>query len=216
MSKIYKLNDPKVWAMPVKDSKEPFVEVSKKYPRLFYDRTRKNVYKYSEPALFLRRGVAERLLIAQNYLPKGIILKIKEGHRPLKVQKIIYDEHLAHLRIKYPGKSEKFYKDKAVEWVAPPGNIPPHSTGGAVDLTLMTTKGKELDMGQRVNDGGSASSTFAKNITSLAKKNRKILIKTMERAGFVNYPHEWWHWSYGDRYWAFISKSNHAIYGSKK
>jgi D-alanyl-D-alanine dipeptidase len=24
-------------------------------------------------------------------------------------------------------------------------------------------------------------------------------------AGFVNYPPEWWHWSYGDKYWAFIS-----------
>ena len=32
--------------------------------------------------------------------------------------------------------------------------------------------------------------------------------------GFVNYPTEYWHWSYGDKYWAFIKKQPFAIYDS--
>jgi hypothetical protein len=35
----------------------------------------------------------------------------------------------------------------------------------------------------------------------------------MGSAGFINYSTEWWHWSYGDRYWALITKADSAIYG---
>jgi D-alanyl-D-alanine dipeptidase len=35
----------------------------------------------------------------------------------------------------------------------------------------------------------------------------------MTGAGFVNYPYEWWHYSYGDRYWAFVKGTRPAIYG---
>ena len=31
--------------------------------------------------------------------------------------------------------------------------------------------------------------------------------------GLVNYPTEWWHWSFGDRYWALVTGAEHAIYG---
>jgi hypothetical protein len=31
--------------------------------------------------------------------------------------------------------------------------------------------------------------------------------------GFVNYPTEWWHWSYGDRYWALATGAPAACYG---
>jgi zinc D-Ala-D-Ala dipeptidase len=32
-------------------------------------------------------------------------------------------------------------------------------------------------------------------------------------AGLVNYPTEWWHWSYGDRYWAMMTGATAAVYG---
>ncbi len=43
------------------------------------------------------------------------------------------------------------------------------------------------------------------------EENRKILINCLERAGFINYPTEWWHWSYGDCYWAFMNNCD-ALY----
>jgi len=36
------------------------------------------------------------------------------------------------------------------------------------------------------------------------------MFKVLEKVGFVNYPKEFWHWSYGDIYWAKIKKK--AIY----
>ncbi|WP_329601537.1 MULTISPECIES: hypothetical protein [Burkholderia] len=39
------------------------------------------------------------------------------------------------------------------------------------------------------------------------------MIAALTRAGFTNYPSEWWHWSFGDRYWAVTQNESHAIYG---
>ncbi|WP_392960148.1 M15 family metallopeptidase [Streptomyces sp. LN245] len=50
-------------------------------------------------------------------------------------------------------------------------------------------------------------------LSGRARRHRDILARAMDGAGFVNYPTEWWHWSYGDRYWALISKADRAVYG---
>jgi hypothetical protein len=34
-----------------------------------------------------------------------------------------------------------------------------------------------------------------------------------EKRGRSNYPQEWWHWSYGDRYWAFQTSAEVTLYG---
>ncbi len=35
----------------------------------------------------------------------------------------------------------------------------------------------------------------------------------MKKQGFVNYPAEWWHWSYGDKMWAAYGKHPYAFFG---
>ncbi|MCK6437211.1 MAG: hypothetical protein L6Q58_09590 [Rivicola pingtungensis] len=35
----------------------------------------------------------------------------------------------------------------------------------------------------------------------------------MAAAGLVNYPQEWWHFSYGDQYWACVTGCAQARYG---
>ena len=39
----------------------------------------------------------------------------------------------------------------------------------------------------------------------LQPSSQSVLAKALHTAGLVNYPTEWWHWSYGDRYWAMAS-----------
>lgn len=34
----------------------------------------------------------------------------------------------------------------------------------------------------------------------------------MTEEGFVNYPAEWWHFSYGDKMWAAYSYKKYAFY----
>jgi D-alanyl-D-alanine dipeptidase len=55
--------------------------------------------------------------------------------------------------------------------------------------------------------------TYAPNISIEAKANRALMIDALTKSGFVNYPTEWWHWSYGDRYWAYHTGHSSAIYG---
>ena len=41
-----------------------------------------------------------------------------------------------------------------------------------------------------------------------------LLADALGGAGFVNYPTEWWHWSFGDRYWAYLTGRHAARYGA--
>ena len=98
-------------------------------------------------------------------------------------------------------------------------NIPPHATGGAIDVYLINDKGDPINMGIHPkdwmeDDDGSISLTASQKISAEAQKNRKIMSKVLSAVGFVNYPTEYWHWSYGDRYWAYHKNESHAIYGS--
>ena len=75
--------------------------------------------------------------------------------------------------------------------------------------TLADAHGRELDMGTRMNalpeESAGACYMQADNISSKARSHRDILSTALIAAGLVNYPTEWWHWSYGDRYWALTT-----------
>lgn len=93
----------------------------------------------------------------------------------------------------------------------------PHSTGGAVDLTLCTEDGVELDLGTAVDATPEASDnacfTDAPAVSAVARRRRRVMGDALRTAGLVNYPTEWWHWSYGDRYWALMTGASHTRYG---
>ena len=77
-----------------------------------------------------------------------------------------------------------------------------HLGGGAVDLTIVNGKGKELDMGGDTFDEREALNYYErkKNLTKREKeirKNRRLLKKVMTKAGFKAYSKEWVHWRYG-------------------
>jgi len=79
-----------------------------------------------------------------------------------------------------------------------------HRKGGSFDLTIVDKKGNELYMGTDHDDltKKAAIDYFEKKpklnlLGKQAKKNRRLLKRVMEKAGFVNYAAEWWHWSCG-------------------
>jgi D-alanyl-D-alanine dipeptidase len=85
--------------------------------------------------------------------------------------------------------------------VAPP-DIAPQPTGAAVVVTLCTTAGDELDLGTPVHAIAPPDSVDVADLGPDALANRRVLVIALSMAGLVNYPPLWWHWSYGDRYWA--------------
>jgi D-alanyl-D-alanine dipeptidase len=68
-------------------------------------------------------------------------------------------------------------------------------------------------MNANPEDNAGACYTHADNIGAEARAHREILGKALSGAGLVNYPTEWWHWSYGDRYWALTTGAPAALYG---
>ncbi|MFG2642565.1 M15 family metallopeptidase [Streptomyces sp. NPDC048370] len=90
----------------------------------------------------------------------------------------------------------------------------PHATGAAVDLTLCTVEGAPLWTGSAPGDARSPFRRLsAPGLDPVAAETRRHLGNAMTGAGLVNYPAAWWHWSYGDPYWARSSGARYARYG---
>jgi len=213
MDEIILISDPNVLKIPIEENGEELVGLFD-YSEILIDRRKKRPDEHYK----VRKGVLKKLIEAHTYLPAGMNFLVIESFRPLSIQARYFSEYSDELKKSHTEWDEKKIYSEASKYVAPPEIIPPHSTGGAIDLTLCDGNGKELDMGTRLNadpeESNNACFTLAENISDEARANRKILIDALSKASFVNYPTEWWHWSYGDRYWAYMTKSEHAVYGS--
>jgi zinc D-Ala-D-Ala dipeptidase len=211
---LWLISDPHVLAIPIADVGEPLVDVRELRGIRIDSRRRDNDGAYAQ----VRFEVGRRLLRAQASLPGGFCLLFVEGYRPLERQRLYFDRYLAALRKRHPRLPSERLREEAAKYVAPPEAVPPHSTGGAVDLTIASASGAECDMGTAVNasplETNGACFTASADISSTARANRDLLISAMTTAGFVNYETEWWHWSFGDRYWAHMCAQPAALYGA--
>ena len=210
MSEIILMSDPRVAAVPVRECGEPLADIRNSLlvdPRKQAD---------SDAVHYLREGVLVRLLKAQSRLPAGLKLLVVEGYRPPALQRRYFEDYAAKLRAGQPEWSRERIRSAASRFVSPP-EIAPHSAGAAVDLTLADADGCELDLGTRMNatpeESAGACYTDAPGISERARANREILGRALTAEGLVNYPTEWWHWSFGDRYWALTTGAASACYG---
>ncbi|GHG13382.1 D-alanyl-D-alanine dipeptidase [Amycolatopsis bullii] len=206
--------DPRVSAVPVRECGEPLIDIRTESSFLVDPRKQAD----SDAFHHLRKSLLERLLEAQARLPGGLRFLIIEGYRPPRLQRRYFDDYAARLRAGHPGWPGERIRSAASRFVSPP-EIAPHSAGAAVDLTLADADGRELDLGTPVNatpeDSGGACYTDAAGLGEQARTHRRILAQALLAEGFVNYPTEWWHWSFGDRYWALITGAAEARYGTR-
>ncbi|GIF51815.1 D-alanyl-D-alanine dipeptidase [Asanoa ferruginea] len=206
------LSDPRISAIPLGDVGEPLVDLRGVASLRVDDRLADADGAYAH----LREGAVARLLAAQRSLPDGLRLLVVEAYRPLRLQQEYFSGYQDELRSRYPAWDSARLHVEASKYVSPP-SVAPHSTGGTVDLTLVDAAGLEVDMGTAVNDSpvasGNACFTAATHIAPAARHNRYVLGVALRAAGFVNYPTEWWHWSYGDRYWALQTRADQTRYG---
>ena len=160
---------------------------------------------------WVRLTVYRMLIKAQEYLPEGLRLCLYEGYRSIGLQEQLFNNYFDKVKKKYPSWNHQEIFFETTKLVAPvtnidgSSNIPPHSTGGAIDVYLIDNNEQVVDMGIRVEDwmsdiDGRISQTNSSEISEKAKKYRSILSNALQAAGFVNCPTEYWHWSYGDRY----------------
>lgn len=207
------IGDVRIKSVPVIESGEEMMDLQKEAAFLACDHSEENKEGKS-PLLFMaRKGLVQRLEAAQALLPEGIRFLIKECYRPLAIQEESFNWYINELKKRRPDWGQDKLYEECSKLVAPV-EVAPHSTGGAVDLTLINSEGSPLDMGTFYDaeplQTDYATYTNAQNIPAQAKRNRRFLSEAMTKLGFVNYPTEWWHWSYGDKYWAFMTKASHA------
>lgn len=216
------ISDPKVLAIPIKDLQEPMIDI----------RTKGDIMIGPSPEIpdntnytFMRYTVYKKLKEAQTRLPSKYRFCLYEAYRSPELQKKLFEIHLTNIKNHYPNWSDDETFKEATKLFSPmtnpdgSQNIPPHSTGGAIDLYLVNMQGEPIDMGIHPKDwmqdiDGSLSLTGSTNISAEAVKNREIMFQALSSVGFVNYPTEYWHWSYGDKYWALLKHNHYAIYGT--
>lgn len=175
------------------------------------------ISNHPEFKILLRKSVYEKLIAAQQNLPKGWKIAIKAGYRPPSVQKELFNKFCQYLSSKYPDMTADLLLKEARQMVSDPEiSTPPHTTGAAVDVELLSAKGNLIDMGCLANTDGEIAHIFSSQIDDEQKSNRLILLEAMLSAGFANLAHEWWHYSYGDQYWAVFYGKDKAHYNTVK
>ncbi|MEH2289625.1 M15 family metallopeptidase [Nostoc sp.] len=176
---------------------------------------------------YLRQSVIENLLQAQNYLnllhPNWHI-QIFDAYRPIAVQQFMVDYSFAQA-VQNRGltdvelssnQSQEIWEAVYAIWATPSldeRTPPPHSTGGAVDVTLVDDTGQIVNMGSPIDEMSERSHPdyYANSDRSQAQKyhvHRQLLHDVMLKAGFQRNPREWWHFSIGDQMWAWLNNQS--------
>lgn len=221
-SEIVSLVDSKVLSIPIQELHEPLVDLREQSTILFGPSPEiPDNSDYTK----LRKSVYLKLIEAQKTLPNGLQFCVYEGYRSLKLQHKLFEDRYLLLKQERPNWDHVQLFYETTKLVSPvtnldgSRNIPPHSTGAAIDIYLVDSNKEIVDMGIKVADwmqdiDGSISKTNSAKISDIARQNREIMSYALSKVGFVNYSGEYWHWSYGDRYWAYHVGAKEAMYGT--
>jgi D-alanyl-D-alanine dipeptidase len=225
-------------AIPIQDCGQPLApipldrfaaELPPPYERLGADYGGKSPF-------YLRQGVLTALITAQEQLQQDYPqyrIQIFDAYRPIAVQQFMVD-YSFHLALESQGLSREtltadqesaIWQQVYTIWALPSDNPltpPPHSTGEAVDMTIVDERGQPLDMGGAIDEMSLRSQPnhyLHDPQGQTYQQRRDLLNKIMSFAGFVRHPGEWWHFSLGDQMWALHQRQQGidpfaiAIYG---
>lgn len=220
--------------IPIRECHEPLVpiplekfsvETPHPYEKLGANYGKKSPY-------FLRQTVVKALLQAQIYLQQhhqGWKIQIFDAYRPVTVQRFMVDYTYKTLiqteglvLEKLSPERQQILLEKVYQiWAMPsedPVTPPPHSTGAAVDITLVDEAGHPLAMGGDIDELSARSQpNYYCQCQDIEGKTyhsrRELLNKIMQQAGFCRHPGEWWHFSLGDQMWAWQTQTAIARYG---
>ncbi|MBR0036947.1 MAG: hypothetical protein IJP70_04825 [Bacteroidales bacterium] len=159
-----------------------------------------------------RESVVRKLEAVAGFLSAhGLRLYVWELYRTPEEQQRRKDERCRTIIGQHPDYSDEEVATLLGKQIANVGGG--HQTGGAVDLTLCDAQGNLLDMGCAYQEHNRLTATDSPLLTREQRHRRKLLKQAMSQQGFVNYPAEWWHYSFGDKMWAAYSHQRVAIYG---
>ncbi|WP_373517113.1 M15 family metallopeptidase [Pricia sp.] len=139
---------------------------------------KEKVYDCAE--CYTRVKTAKALLAANSdFYDKGVRIKFFDCYRPNSVQYKMWEI------VPNP------------QYVANPKKGSIHNKGGAVDITLETLEGEELNMGTDFDFFGKRAYHDMIDLPQEILDNRKLLKQIMEKHGFWSIRTEWWHYNLG-------------------
>ncbi|MGF2039557.1 MAG: M15 family metallopeptidase [Nostoc sp. CmiVER01] len=176
---------------------------------------------------YLRQSVIEKLIQAQNYLQllhPNWRIQIFDAYRPVAVQQFmvdysfaqaLQDRGLTNVELS-PNQRQKIWEAVYEIWAVPSldeKTPPPHSTGAAVDVTLVDDAGQIVNMGSPIDEMSERSHPdyYANSDRPKAQEyhaHRQLLQDVMLKVGFQRNPREWWHFSIGDQMWAWLNNQS--------
>ncbi len=204
----------KLRAVPITDNGEPLVDPRTLSKRIHFAEKHPK-FEGMKRTPKVRQSVAEKLAQAADSLPDGIDIILIEGFRPMAQQKFMYESLKAEFAEKHPEWNKATLHRITNTMSAPPDDPcpPPHTTGGAVDLSLMRMPSRDwLDMTSPFEMDETSAPGDTPGLSEEAQKNRRLLFDALEKTGLTNYLGEWWHWSYGDSGWALRVGAKEALY----
>lgn len=208
---IVKLRD--TMNVPVQENGSPMVKLDDTVLRLAY--LKQDMVPLLGTAMYARREVAEKLYQLQQQLDQDdqkLQLSLAYAYRAPAIQEKYYQERMKEVREKFPDLPEDDQVELAHSMVAHPSTAG-HTTGGAVDITLWDrTTNTEIDMGSAIAEFGDIAYTMYPDVTPEQHAQRLRLQTFMMSVGFAPFLGEWWHFSYGDKEWAFYYKQSAAIF----
>ncbi len=170
--------------------KETLVRIKDYIPDIYVDLpysrednfTGRSLYSFKDA--YLRYGTTMKLKSAQEYLRKhGASLMILDAYRPAAAQFIMWEAM----------PDDDFVAD-------PRRGFSKHTRGSTVDVTLVTTDGKAMEMPSPFDDFSGGAKREYDRIGEEPRRNILLLEAAMEQAGFWGYVNEWWHFNDHDIY----------------
>ena len=177
------LADPQITRIPAHDNGEALVDLAS--AGLSFDGVR-------DAGRHVRASLAVRLQRAQECLPAGVSLLIREGYRSPEEQERLFARYSLSLLRQTPSLDEVTLHRLTSRFVSPIA-VAPHVAGAAVDLTLADETGAPLWMGTPIDatpeESANACEFAATNISEEARANRDLLGLRARAAGSGQLPH---------------------------
>ena len=178
--------------------------------------------------VYTRPEISDMLEKASALLPESYSFLIFDCYRSVETQLFLFDLFYDKIKKDNPNDDHETLVIKTKNFVVHPDEfeekgIPPHCSGSAVDLTIISENGP-LDMGTEFDDATElagtdyfvqdpvADSTISEKRWLEIRANRKLLTKIMLEVGFTGFSEEWWHFDFGNWRWASITGKD-EIYG---
>ena len=135
------------------------------------------IYEFTD--VYLRYGTVKKLAAVQKALKeKGLGLKVWDGYRPVYGQYRLWEACPDPTYVSDPAKGTSS-----------------HCRGNTVDVTLVDSNGKELEMPTGFDDFTAKADRDYSDCTQTAAANAKLLEDLMKEHGFRGYDAEWWHYT---------------------